>query len=108
MNRFVCAALAATVTATLVACGGGGGGGGGSLPPPVGGGGGTPQLPSPASAPALKTTLAAKFGVANFPIGAAIEVASTSGTDAAILQKHFSSITAENVMKPATIWPNKP
>jgi endo-1,4-beta-xylanase len=109
MNRFVCAGLAAIVTATLVACGGGGGGGG-SLAPPVGGGGGgaTPQLPSPASAPALKTTLAARFGVVNFPIGAAIEVASTGGTDAALLQKHFSSITAENVMKPATIWPNKP
>jgi len=106
MNRFVYAGVAAILSATLAACGGGGDGGG-SLPPPVGGGG-TPQLPSPASAPALKTTLAAKFGMANFPIGAAIEVASTGGTDAAILQKHFSSITAENAMKPDTIWPNKP
>ena len=106
MSRLLNGGFIAMVTATLVACGGGGGGGG-SLPPPAGGGG-TPQLPSPASAPALKTTLAAKFGVANFPIGAAIEVGSTGGTDAEILKKHFSSITAENAMKPDTIWPNKP
>jgi len=90
---------------SLVACGGGGG----STPPPAGGGGGnTPQLPSPASAPALKTTLAAKFGTVNFPIGAAIEADSTTGTGAALLQKHFSSITAENAMKPDTVWPSIP
>ena len=106
MRQVVIGGFAAALTAVLVACGGGGDGGG-SLPPPVGGGG-TPQLPSPSTAPALKTTLSAKFGVANFPVGAAIEVASTGGTDAAILQKHFSSITAENAMKPDTIWPNKP
>jgi endo-1,4-beta-xylanase len=105
MSRFVSCGFAAILIATLVACGGGGGGGG-PLPPPVGGG--TPQLPSPSSAPALKTVLAAKYGMANFPIGAAIEVGSTGGTDAAILVKHFSSITAENAMKPDTIWPNKP
>jgi endo-1,4-beta-xylanase len=107
MSRSMSLGFAAVLAASLVACGGGGDGGGGSLPPPAGGGG-TPQLPSPASAPALKTVLAAKYGMANFPIGAAIEVASTGGTDAAILQKHFSSITAENVMKPDTIWPSKP
>jgi endo-1,4-beta-xylanase len=104
--RFVRVVLAVVLTTTLIACGGGGDGGG-TLPPPAGGGG-TPQLPSPASAPALKTTLAAKFGMTNFPIGAAIEVAATGGTDGAILQKHFSSITAENVMKPDTIWPSIP
>jgi endo-1,4-beta-xylanase len=105
MNRVVYAGFTAVLIATLVACGGGGG----SPPPPAGGGGGTPpQLPDPASAPELRTTLAAKFGMPNFLIGAAIEVASTGGTDAAVLQKHFSSISAENVMKPDTIWPSIP
>lgn len=94
------------VFALLTACGGGGGGG--STPPPLGGGNGGSQLPNPATAPALKTVIASRMGVVNFPIGAAIEPASTSGTDAAILQKHFSSITAENAMKPDTIWPNAP
>jgi len=74
----------------------------GSGPPP------TPQLPSPASAPALKTVLAATFGVVNFPIGAAIEPASTVNADSALLLKHFSSITAENAMKPDTLWPSIP
>jgi endo-1,4-beta-xylanase len=86
--------------------------GGGDEPftPPPGNGGPPPsQLPSPASAPALKTTLAAKFGVVNFPIGAAIEPASTTNaTDSALLLKHFSSITAENAMKPDTLWPSIP
>ena len=100
--------LVGTLTTLLVACGGGGGDNGGSFPPPAGGGGGG-NLPDPASAPALKTTLAAKFGVVNFPIGAAIEPASTtSATDSAILIKHFSSITAENAMKPDTVWPSIP
>lgn len=85
--------------------GGGGGGGGGNFPPPVGGG---PNLPPPASAPALKTTLAARFGVVNYPVGAAIEAGSLVGTDRDILLKHFSSITAENAMKPDTIRPNAP
>ena len=68
----------------------------------------TPSLPDPALAPALKASLAASHGVLDFPIGAAIEPASTTGTDAALLRKHYSSITAENAMKPATIWPNAP
>ena len=102
MKRFLLGLAA--VTTFLAGCGGGGDGS--SLPPPTGGG--TSQLPDPATAPALKTTLAGRFGTVNFPVGAAIEVASTGGTDAAILQKHFSSITAENAMKPDTIWPNKP
>jgi endo-1,4-beta-xylanase len=45
----------------------------------------------------------------NYPVGAAIEPASiTNTTDSALLIKHFSSITAENVMKPDTIWPSAP
>ena len=92
------------VATLLVACGGGGGGDG-SGPPPLGGGGGS-GLPPPASAPALKTVLASRYGVVNFPVGAAIEGGSTSGNDAQLLIKHFNSITAENAMKPDTIWPN--
>jgi endo-1,4-beta-xylanase len=53
--------------------------------------------------------MAAKFGVVNFPIGAAIEPsATTNATDTAILLKHFSSVTAENAMKPDTVWPTLP
>ena len=95
------------VAALLVACGGGGGGGGGAVPPPLGGGGGG-GLPPAASAPALKTVLASRYGVVNFPVGAAIEPGSTAGNDAQLLIKHFNSITAENAMKPDTIWPNAP
>jgi endo-1,4-beta-xylanase len=87
----------------LVACGGGGDGTAG-LPPLDGGNGG--GLPSPASAPALKTVLAGRYGAVNFPVGAAIEGGSTAGNDSHILIKHFNSITAENAMKPDTIWPN--
>jgi endo-1,4-beta-xylanase len=65
-------------------------------------------LPPPASAPALADTIAARFGVIGDPVGAAIGAASTSGTNAALLRKHFTSITAENVMKPDTVWPNAP
>ncbi|HEV7605707.1 MAG TPA: endo-1,4-beta-xylanase [Steroidobacteraceae bacterium] len=103
MNR-ICIGIAAATLGVLSACGGGGDT---FTPPP--GGPSTPSLPSPASAPALKTVLAAKFGVANFPVGAAIEPASTTNaTDSALLIKHFSSITAENAMKPDTIWPSQP
>ena len=107
-NALFGAAAMVAMTATLL---GGCGGGGGSepvTPPPGGGGPITPQLPSPASAPALKTSLAAKFGVVNFPIGAAIEPASTTNADSALLLKHFSSLTAENAMKPDTVWPSIP
>jgi endo-1,4-beta-xylanase len=97
---------AATLVVTLLAsCGGGGDE---PFTPPPGNGGGTPQLPSPASAPALKTVMAAKFGVVNFPVGAAIEPASTTNADSAVLLKHFSSITAENAMKPDALWPSMP
>ena len=45
----------------------------------------------------------------DYPVGAAIEPASlTNATESALLIKHFSSITAENVMKPDTIWPSVP
>jgi endo-1,4-beta-xylanase len=51
------------------------------------------------AAPAMKSV----FG-AHFLVGAAIEPWQLKNpTDAALLQKHFSSITAENVMKPRTI-----
>ena len=93
----------AALVALLVACGGGSDPAAGGGPPPPPGG-----LPPPASAPALKTNLAARYGVVNFPVGAAIEPASTTNADRDVLLKHFSSITAENVMKPATVWPNAP
>ena len=101
------------ITALLAACGGGDGvggsgvvnGGGGGGPPPLGGSGG---LPGPASAPALKTVLAGRYGVVNFPIGVAIEAGSTAGAESQLLLKHFNSITAESVMKADRIWPNAP
>ena len=72
-------------------------------------GGNAPELPNPASAPSLKTTIAGRFGVLDYPVGAAIEPASlTNATESALRIKHFSSITAENVMKPDTIWPSVP
>jgi endo-1,4-beta-xylanase len=67
----------------------------------VGGGNNTPQLPDPASAPALKTVLAA-----NYLVGAAIPPEYTTGTNGALLIKHMSSLTAENAMKPDTIQPS--
>jgi endo-1,4-beta-xylanase len=103
MKRILIGAAAVTVT-FLAGCGGGDEP---FTPPP--GGPSAPQLPSPASAPALKTVLAAKYGQVNFPVGAAIEPASvTNATDSALLIKHFSSITAENAMKPDAIWPSIP
>src|SRR5687768_2185453 len=104
IKRILISAAAVTV-AFLSGCGGGDD----SFTPPPAGPPAPPQLPSPASAPALKTVLAAKYGQVNFPIGAAIEPASTTNaTDSALLIKHFSSITAENAMKPDTIWPSLP
>jgi endo-1,4-beta-xylanase len=103
--RGICWGIGAAMLVALAGCGGGGGG----LSPPPPGGGGSGQLPSPSTAPALKTVLAARFGVVNFPVGAAIEpAATTNATDSALLIKHFSSITAENAMKPDTVWPNAP
>src|SRR6185295_3088455 len=49
--------------------------------------------------PSLKTTFGARF-----LIGAAVEPAQIADpVDAALLRRHFSSITAENVMKPRTL-----
>ena len=88
MRQFRALSGAALIT-LLVACGGGGDAGPpvGPAAPPSG-----PRLPPPASAPALKTTLAARYGVVNFPVGAAIEPASTTSADsrraAQALQQH--------------------
>ena len=111
-SRIFPMAGAALIALVLAACGGGSSGGsssassgGGAGPPPLGGGGG---LPSPSSAPALKTVLAGRYGTVNFPVGVAIEAGSTIGNDSQVLLKHFNSITAENAMKPDQIWPNAP
>jgi endo-1,4-beta-xylanase len=102
----ICTAICAALALTLAACGGSSAG----LGPPSGtnGAGGTGGLPPPSSAPALKTQLAARMGVVNYPVGAAIEADSLIGTGADLLRKHYSSITAENAMKPDTVWPNAP
>jgi len=93
--------VAASIT-LLSACGG-------ENPPPSDQNGNPPSSSTPGTAPSLKTTLAARFGVVNYPVGAAIEPASiASTTDSALLTRHFSSITAENVMKPGTLWPSIP
>jgi len=104
MMRRILVGTAALMLTLLAACGGDEP----FTPPPGGGGGGTPVLPSPASAPALKTVIAGRFGVVNYPVGAAIEPASTTNADSTLLIRHFSSITAENVMKPDTLWPSLP
>ena len=96
--------------ALLVACGGGGGDG--SLAPPAGGGGGggggrriaDRHRAHRRSRPTWPRVTAWSI----FPVGAAIETAAPpANADRDILLKHFSSITAENAMKPDTIWPNK-
>lgn len=98
--------LPTLLAALLCACGGGGGDDGGvARPPPLGGGSG---LPPAASAPALKTVLAGRYGSVNFPVGVAIEASSTAGNESQLLLRHFNSITAENAMKPDAIWPNAP
>ena len=103
MKVLICATVALLA---LTGCGGGDDGPPQSSSSSSSGGGG---LPPPASAPPLKTEMAARFGIVNFPIGAAIEPAAiTNATDSALLLKHFSSVTAENAMKPDTVWPNEP
>jgi endo-1,4-beta-xylanase len=93
--------LAAVAALLLAACGGGDD----EFRPPGGGGSGPPTLPPPASAPALKTVLAAKYGVVDYPIGTAYEIINDA-PDHALWIKHFSSVTAERSMKPDVIWPN--
>lgn len=84
-------------------CGGGGGGSGtqpvASPPPPP------PPLPPPPPPPpgALSEVFADVF-----PVGAAItpQQLSSDSQDRPIIERHFSSLTAENVMKPSTIAPS--
>ncbi len=69
----------------------------------------TCQVAPELCAPPLKAVIAERQGVAGFPVGAAIEPSSTTASpDAGLLLRHFSSITAENVMKPHVIRPNAP
>lgn len=101
------AALAASFV--MAACSGGGGDGGGSppppppsppppVPPPP-----PPPLPDPDTAPALKTVFAS-----DFLVGAAIQASQTAdASDLPLLQKHFSSITAEYQMKADQIAPSE-
>jgi len=42
-----------------------------------------------------------------FPIGVAVEPISLTGTSSALIVKHFNSLTAENVMKPASVHPEE-
>jgi endo-1,4-beta-xylanase len=93
--------------ALLAGCGGGGG-----STPSANNGGSTPPttivppyvLPDAASAPSLKDTYGGYF-----KIGAAIEPAQLQvASDAGLLTKHISSLTAENVMKPHMLAPNDP
>lgn len=97
----------ASVCLLLAACGGGGGSGGApapspnppQTPPPT-----TPQLPDPASAPALKDVFAGYFN-----IGAAIEPEQLDdASDRALLLKHYNNLTPENAMKADTIAPVDP
>jgi endo-1,4-beta-xylanase len=106
MTRLTFTAAVAIAAIALTSCGGGGDSGGISNPPILNTP--TPALPDPATAPALKTVIAARYGVVDYPVGAAIEPAMTIGADATLLIRHVSSITAENAMKPDTIWPNAP
>lgn len=50
----------------LAACGGGGGGGENVVPGPPVVGPPVPALPDPATAPALKTVIAGRFGVTDY------------------------------------------
>ena len=91
--------IAASVA--LSACGGGGGS---SDPTPTPSPSPTPTpTPTPAPVMSLRDVYAD-----HFRIGAAIGPAQvTNGSpDLALLQRHFSSITAENVMKPAYLAPS--
>jgi endo-1,4-beta-xylanase len=42
-----------------------------------------------------------------FPIGASVSPSSLTGTQSLLILKHFKSLTAENVMKPALIHPDE-
>ncbi len=92
--------LAGAGLAALAACGGGGGGSSRRVnpaPPP-------PPSPSGPGQKVLRDVYAGKFAV-----GAAIGTAQleASSRDRDILLSQFSSLTAENVMKPATLAPSR-
>jgi endo-1,4-beta-xylanase len=91
-------ATAAICAGLLTACGGGGSDAPAPVPTPTPP---PPSLPDPASAPALKAVLGGNFGV-----GAAIPPEFTQGSNAALLIRHMSSITAENAMKADTLQPS--
>ncbi len=101
---WTCIAAAAVV---LAGCGGGGGG---SASNPTSNGGHPPasnppyELPDPASAPALKDSYGGYFRVGGAIEPSQLQVAS----DANLLTRHLSSLTAENAMKPQTIAPTDP
>ncbi len=103
--HFLRTLLLGAVVSALTGCGGGGGSGtnnqppsGGPILPPVS------QLPDPAAAPAMKDVLGGYFRV-----GAAIEPDQLLvESDRDLLEKHMSSITAENALKPDTIAPEDP
>src|SRR5689334_21469072 len=64
--------------------------------------GASPSKTNPSVVPALKDVYAA-----DFLIGAAIQPSQLdSPAEAALLRRHYNSITAENVMKPRTIAPS--
>ncbi|PXW24912.1 endo-1,4-beta-xylanase [Paraburkholderia caballeronis] len=92
-RRQICIA-AALLPVTWVAGCASGGVAGGARP------GDTPLAPAPrADVPALKTVMAA-----HFKVGAAVEPdALRQPADAALIAQQFSSLTAENKMKPGTI-----
>jgi endo-1,4-beta-xylanase len=91
-------ANAAALASVLLSACGGGGGQAASTPPPSGP---VLEMPPAASAPALKTTLAA-----NYLVGVAVGPASTTDDDSTLLLKHFSSITADNALKSDTVQPS--
>jgi endo-1,4-beta-xylanase len=100
-NRRLGYAVFALALCLFAGCGGGGGGSGGSNPN-SNPGPTTPTLPDASSAPALKTVFAPYF-----KMGAAVEInqidPSTDPAEAALLKKHYSSITPANALKADTI-----
>ena len=92
--------LAGAAFTALGACGGGGSS---STPSAV-----TPPPPPPPPPPVTEGQLKNRFA-SNFVVGAAIEASqiAAGSTDAAILASQFSSITAENLMKPYALAPTE-
>ena len=105
MRQFRCHRGVQRWCALLVACGGGS-----DVGPPVSGG--TAHRRTAATRRARRRSrpiIAARFGVVELPRGRGHRArCPLTNADRDVLLKHFSSITAENVMKPDTIWPNAP